>query len=203
MNSCIFFDFDGVIYDSYSATFASVQKFFKSKGLSFDQSDFARMFAGNFWTSFRRMGFDDQDKKDLLTQFESVSHAKSPLVEGMADLIRALHEAGYRLTVISSHYADFITNVLNSYNLLGCFEIIMGCEIPTTKHEKIIATRQDCPDAEAWYVGDTQGDMHEANAAGIKSIGVSWGFHSREMLEQTQADFVVDTVAELKKIFLP
>ena len=43
-------------------------------------------------------------------------------------------------------------------------------------------------------------DVFTARNAGIKSIGVAYGYRGREHLEKAGADYVVDTVVELKEL---
>jgi phosphoglycolate phosphatase len=51
-----------------------------------------------------------------------------------------------------------------------------------------------------YYIGDTAGDIREARAAGVRTVAVTWGWHSRERLAATQPDFLVDTPEELLSI---
>ncbi len=46
-------------------------------------------------------------------------------------------------------------------------------------------------------IGDTSFDMIMASAAGVRAIGVDWGYHHAEELLATGADRVADTVEEL------
>ncbi len=50
------------------------------------------------------------------------------------------------------------------------------------------------------YVGDTSVDIQTAKNAGLKSIGVLWGFRSREELLTAGADDVIDHPDDLLKL---
>lgn len=50
---------------------------------------------------------------------------------------------------------------------------------------------------ESLFITDTLGDMREAANAGLKSIGVSWGFQRRETLLKGDPHAIVDTPEEL------
>ncbi len=50
---------------------------------------------------------------------------------------------------------------------------------------------------EVLYVGDSGVDMQTAHAAGVRAVGVSWGFRKREELEETHADRIVDRAEEI------
>ena len=53
---------------------------------------------------------------------------------------------------------------------------------------------------ETLYVGDSGVDMMTARAAGICSVGVTWGFRSREELEKAGACHLVDAPQEILSI---
>ena len=46
-------------------------------------------------------------------------------------------------------------------------------------------------------VGDTSHDIGMAKAAGVRAVGVTWGFHTRAEIEASGADVVLDTFAAL------
>jgi phosphoglycolate phosphatase len=53
---------------------------------------------------------------------------------------------------------------------------------------------------EVLYVGDSGVDMRTALAAGVRSVGVTWGFRSREELIETGAKHLVDRADEILKL---
>ena len=50
---------------------------------------------------------------------------------------------------------------------------------------------------QTYYVGDTTGDIREAKTAGVRTVAVAWGWHSRERLLAAQPEFVVDKPEDL------
>lgn len=55
---------------------------------------------------------------------------------------------------------------------------------------------------EVTYVGDSNVDMQTGLNAGVKTIGVTWGFRDRTELEAYHPFAVVDTIDELKDLLL-
>ena len=53
----------------------------------------------------------------------------------------------------------------------------------------------DC--RECVYVGDSDVDMQTGNAAGMKSVGVTWGFRPKEVLLEHGAQHTIDKPEEL------
>jgi len=52
---------------------------------------------------------------------------------------------------------------------------------------------------EAYFIGDTYVDISTGKNAGIESIGVLWGFRSKEELEENNADMIVSSTDEILK----
>ena len=50
-------------------------------------------------------------------------------------------------------------------------------------------------------VGDRKYDVKGAKKMGVDSMGVLYGFGSREELEEAGATYIVDTVKDLEEIF--
>jgi phosphoglycolate phosphatase len=49
-------------------------------------------------------------------------------------------------------------------------------------------------------IGDSGVDIQTAQAAGVRSVGCSWGFRPRTELEEFGADFIVDNPLEILQI---
>ena len=48
-----------------------------------------------------------------------------------------------------------------------------------------------------YYVCDTVGDIREARDAGIRTVAVTWGWHSRERLAAAHPDRLIDVPEKL------
>lgn len=60
-----------------------------------------------------------------------------------------------------------------------------------------ILHRVPVPRDRVLFVGDSGIDMQTAAAAGIRSVGVTWGFRARTELVEAGADHLIDTPAAL------
>ncbi len=56
--------------------------------------------------------------------------------------------------------------------------------------------------AECIYVGDTEIDIQVAKNAGVKSLGVLWGFRTQSVLEREKADYLATSINEMVDIIL-
>lgn len=50
------------------------------------------------------------------------------------------------------------------------------------------------------FIGDTAGDISEGKQAGVETIGVSWGYNTKEQISDAKPDFIADTVEELGEL---
>ena len=50
------------------------------------------------------------------------------------------------------------------------------------------------------YVGDTGTDMETGRNAGVFTVGVSWGFRTKEELSENGADVIIDHPAQLLEL---
>lgn len=55
--------------------------------------------------------------------------------------------------------------------------------------------------ADAVMIGDTSFDMAMGRAAGVRTIGVGWGYHDRERLRAAGAERIVESFEELRAAF--
>jgi putative hydrolase of the HAD superfamily len=95
--------------------------------------------------------------------------------EGLQSTIAALHEAGYKLGVISNTFwaADLHDSHLARYDLLDFFPVrVYSCDMPATKPHPSIFTaaleRLGVSPAEAAYVGD----LPDVDVAGAQKAGM-------------------------------
>ncbi len=71
----------------------------------------------------------------------------------------------------------------------------MGADVHKSKVEKIkmVFEKYSIGPKDCIFITDTLGDMREAEKTGIDAIGVTWGFHKIETLEQGEPFRLVET----------
>lgn len=130
-----------------------------------------------------------------------------PLFAGFSDLLAALAERGITMGVLSNAAREYVEAVLSTNKLCKFFPVRHGADsVPKPKPapDGLLQCCAELGQLEASqyiYVGDGPNDGRAARAAGMASVGVTWGSSSREVLEAT-FDVVVDSVEELTKVLL-
>lgn len=121
---------------------------------------------------------------------------------GMAETLKALHDSGLYLAVLSNKMDD-LTNILIQKHFPAIpFARVLGSRPgiklkpdPTALNAILEQLGLD-PD-DAFYVGDSNVDVATAHNAHMKVIGVAWGFRGRKELEECGADHIVEHAAEI------
>lgn len=127
---------------------------------------------------------------------------------GILSMLEALQKRGYRLGLLSNKPDTFVQTIADTLGLRPYLDICRGQtdgipRKPDPTAALLLMRRLDGTPHETYYVGDSDVDIQTAQNAGFHSIGVSWGFRGRAELEQSGADRIADTPAELLSLFPP
>jgi phosphoglycolate phosphatase len=132
-------------------------------------------------------------------------NVKTRPYDGMQELLRALSNLGVKLAVLSNKPHDATVEVVKALLPDAGFDIVRGAlprvpRKPDPAAALAIAAELGARPAECLYVGDTAVDMKTAAAAGMKAVGVLWGFRDRTELVESGADFIVGRPAEILEL---
>ncbi|MGJ4951041.1 HAD hydrolase-like protein [Bradyrhizobium sp. HKCCYLS20291] len=126
----------------------------------------------------------------------------SELYPGIRDALQQLHGAGLRLYLATSKREEFARRILEHLGLAPLFEAIHG-SVPSGaldhKPELLahILTMRNIAARDSLMVGDRRHDIAGAHAVRMRSLGVLWGYGSRDELETAGADRIVERPADL------
>ena len=186
------FDYDGTIVDSLRVFCDSCVAVFERNGYS-EYATCERALAfldGNWFEELAAAGLSARVIDELEDEFSALASAQTPRpFEGIPELLERLARRN-AVVVITSSRSDDVNRVVAEYDLRGIAEVL-GADTATSKLVKISMVRQRHGSAlKPWYVGDTVGDILEAKAAGVGSIGVGWGWQGAEKLRAAEPDLM-------------
>jgi phosphoglycolate phosphatase len=204
MKTLLLFDFDGVLVDSLDLYAEVVARCLERIGTPIVKSreDYLALFDGNFYESMAAAGVDlaryAEAAKEILPRIDF--GAMKPY-DGLVPVLAALAK-DHILAVISSNGYRTIRTMLDRFGFAPYFREVLGADFRFSKKEKIAYAleKYGIPGEQAFYIGDTAGDIGEARAAGVRSVAVTWGWHSRERLVGVRPDFLVDAPEGLLSI---
>jgi phosphoglycolate phosphatase len=125
--------------------------------------------------------------------------AGEPLFDGIAEVLDRLEDDGWLLGVATGN-SD---RGLEAHGLMGRFVTLQTADRhPSKPHPSMIATAM--ADAGAApettiMIGDTSFDMEMACAAGVRGLGVGWGYHRPDILFAAGAHSVAMDSRELER----
>ena len=125
--------------------------------------------------------------------------------EGIPELLRELVQRGVRLAVASNKFQIGTEKLVRIYFPSIRFDAVFGQRpgVPLKPDPQVVREILADTDAESGavlYAGDSGVDMDTARAAGVRSVGVTWGFRDRAELYEHGADHVVDRPGEILEL---
>jgi phosphoglycolate phosphatase len=134
-----------------------------------------------------------------------LASAEDPLFPGAEGTIRAF---GAReelvLGVATGKSLRGVHRLIAHYKWDGLFSTLQTADDNPSKPHPGMITRAlretGCEAERAVMIGDTTFDMQMARAAGVRAIGVSWGYHPVADLRTAGADIIVDTFDQLSHV---
>lgn len=210
----LLFDLDGTLTDPMLGITRSVQYALHRFGIEVDDlRTLCRFIGPPLKESFRDFyGMDDEQatRAVALTReyFAPRGIFENRLYEGIPELLTELQAAGCMLAMATSKPEPFARQIAEHFRLADRFTLIGGATMDGTRTAKRDVVRYvlgalDVEDpTAAVMIGDRRYDIEGAAAEGIASIGVLWGYGSREELAAAGVGQIVGTIPELRALLL-
>jgi len=209
MLPAILFDLDGTLIDSLELILGSARHAFVGFSGRVPTDEEWRADIGRpLLTVLREYARDDAEADQLLQRFRAyqLEHHDRLIrpYEGIVETVKWLADAGHRMALVTSKADWLAEKALLHVGLDRLIPTVVGCD-SCVRHkphpepvERALALL-GVPAANALFVGDSPHDVESGRAAGVRTIGVTWGAFSREEMERAGADLVIDEVEELRR----
>lgn len=196
------FDWSGTLNDNFHLFCAVAERIFTDCGVpAISVEEIRRTFTlpyMKFWNLYIP-NLTHERQCELYSKY--IHEVGEPeLFVGVPQLIKQLHDAGYELFILSS---DPISKLQPEVDKSGFAHLLTA--VTGDVHEKEHILKRYVSDynldlAGTYYVGDTSGDIEAGIAAGVNTVGVTWGFQHRDVLAQSNPDFLIDSLDQLADI---
>ncbi|MBR5096023.1 MAG: HAD hydrolase-like protein [Treponema sp.] len=207
------FDLDGTLTQSEFGILASAKYALEKFGIyEADEKKLKRFIGPPLYVSFSEFygltGADGEEAVRLYREvYEAENFKNAPVYEGIPDALAALKDAGSRLMVVTSKPQDMAERVVEHVGLKQFFDTIVGPGREMHSPSKTVLIERALSLAaldkkNAVMIGDRKFDMEGAVGAGIDSIGVLYGYGSKEELEKAGAKFLAETPAHISKLII-
>jgi phosphoglycolate phosphatase-like HAD superfamily hydrolase len=152
----------------------------------------------SFWNKY----FPDltKEKQDQLFRKYVYQFENAKLYGSVIQILDFLKKNNYKIFVLSS---DPIIRLSSEIKESGVELYLEKYYADVHKKEEVlpqIIKEYSLDINDSFYVGDTSGDVDAGKYAGVKTIGISWGFQSKHKLAESKPDYLIDDIIELKQI---
>ena len=208
----ILFDLDGTITDPKLGITNSVIHALGKYGIEGLQNDDLLHFIGPpLKESFMEFyGFDEDRAIEAIEYFREYFKEKGLFentpYEGIEKCLKNLKERGYALAIATSKPEPFAIRILDHFDLSKYFDFIGGSKLDNTRTAKAdviahVMNNLQLETAEnAIMVGDRKHDILGAQHHKMKSVGVEYGYGSKDELESANATYIVESVTRLYEL---
>lgn len=211
MKACIF-DLDGTLTNTLESMTYSVNLTLEEMGLSKITKDQCRLFVGNgarvlMEKSLKAAGDTDASRIEEGMEIygrifdRNCTYHVTPY-EGIPEMLKALKDKGIQLAVLSNKPDRQTVKVVKAIFGEELFDYAQGQKEGIRRKpepdgvwylmEQMHVSKEEC-----LYIGDSEVDAATGRNAGLKMIGVLWGFRDRKTLETAGADDLIDRPDEL------
>ena len=213
----VIFDLDGTLLNTIGDLAASVDYVMRSRNLpEHTDAEYRQMVGGGIKRLVERalpeaLAANESYVDECVTQFrryyvDNIDRHTVPY-DGMCELLRDLQRAGVKLAVASNKFQHGTDRLVSKFFGDIDFVAIEGNRegAPLKPDPQIVTgilSRVGIAPERAVMIGDSGIDIRTAQAAGIDSIGVAWGFRFAEELFEAGAKRVVSEVDELRRYLL-
>jgi phosphoglycolate phosphatase len=211
--STILFDLDGTLTDPKVGITRSVQYALDKLGIVEPDADRLDRFIGPpLQYSFQEFyGLDTETAwrgvESYREYFADRGIYENVIYQGIPELLRELAAYGAVLYVATSKPTHFADLIIRHFGIDRHFYKIVGANLDGTRSLKrevvaeIIAADRG-PRERMVMIGDRSHDVVGARENALDSIGVTYGYGSRDELSDAGATFIVDSVESLKELLL-
>ncbi len=211
MNRLAIFDCDGTLVDSQAAICRIMEECFDAARLEPPSQGRTRSVVGLSLLEAMQtiLPEGEPDLHDLLVgeyrraaqRLRAQGALTDALFDGTAQLLADLERAGWLLGIATGNSDHGLAHCLERHCIAAHFVTLQTADRhPSKPHpsmiEAAIAEAGSSPEA-CMMIGDTRYDMAMAKSAGVRGVGVAWGYHPTEELIEAGADHIAGRPADV------
>lgn len=206
------FDLDGTLLDTLGDIAGACNHALTECGCPTHEVEAYKRFVGSgIMNLFRRSLPEEQRTEEMVMKmrdafvqyYDAHKDDKTRPYPGISDLLDSLTAKGIKLAVASNKYQEATEELVAQYFRDYSFTSVLGQREgrPIKPDAGIIfeamASCEGVRPDEVIYCGDSDVDMQTGINAGVKTVGVTWGFRSREELAAYSPCLLADNPEEI------
>lgn len=208
----ILFDLDGTLTDSGPGIMNGFEYALGKMGIEVPDRSSLRKFVGPpLGDSFEKtLGFSPEDAANGIAFYREYYADKgvyeNDVYPGVFELLDKLKASGKKMIVATTKAELMADVVMDHFGLRKYFDLMVASNNTDRKNKidvlKYAIENGGVDTAKAVMIGDRFYDVTGASHFGIDSVGVLYGYGSRQELEDAGATYIAETVENLSEILL-
>ena len=208
MYKTILFDLDGTLTDPGLGITNSVAYALKKYGIEVENRQSLYSFIGPpLNDSFKKYyGFSDEKAMEAIwcyrEYFADKGLYENEVYEGVEQLLGKIKESGRKIVLATSKPEQFAERILEHFDLIKYFDVVAGASMDEKRNKKgdvikYAMEKGGFTSDGAVMIGDREHDVFGAKENGVDTIGVLYGYGSRDELEKAGAMHIAQTVEDI------
>ena len=210
----ILFDLDGTVTDPKEGITNSVAHSLRSYGIEVeDKNQLCKFIGPPLYDSYMKYyGFSEQKAVEAVERYREYYSVRGIyeclLYPYMETLLKNLNNAGKKVVIATSKPEIFAKKVLEYFSVDKYFHCIAGATMDGHRIDKADIIKYAFENmhikdmSKTVMIGDRNFDVLGAKAFGMDSIGVTYGYGSREELAEAGATYICEKVEDIEKLLL-
>lgn len=205
------FDLDGTLLNSLEDLCNSCNHTLTAHGFPTHPLDAYRYFVGDGMAMLIERVLPEPARTDevkaviyreFLDHYQIHKMDRTAPYAGIVEVLETLQRRGDQLAVASNKAQEAMGELMRHYFPTVTFAAALGKRpgVPVKPAPDIVRDIMEIAAAtpeQTWYIGDTATDMRTAANAGLRKVGVLWGFRDRAELEAAGADIIISEPREI------
>ena len=215
-NKLVIFDLDGTLLNTIGDLAAGCDQMLRMRDLpthtfedycSFVGNGIMRLVERALPEELRTPEYVAAARRDFVAYYIDHIDLYTHPYDGIVELVEELQLKGVKLAVASNKFQAGTDKLIKKFFPTTDFVMICGNRegVPLKPDTALVDLILDTAGVERQrciMVGDSAVDILTAERVGIHSVGVSWGFRSLTELQEAGAEYIANSVAELRNILL-
>lgn len=217
MKKLAIFDLDGTLLNSITGLGKSTNYALSKCGFPERKLEEYPLFVGRgIYNLFRgAMPDNEKDEKDVermasyfIPHYDKHMYEETVPYEGIGDMLQALQDKGVFIGIATNKYQEGAEKIVHHFFPNIHFVKVLGQRDgqPIKPNPQIIdimisEAKKIEPKIEknnVIYIGDSDVDMQTGKNAKVTTVGVTWGYKSKQEIEEFHPELIANSVSELK-----
>ena len=206
----VVFDLDGTLISSHETIYKATHHALREVKIEtvMQEEKFYNMIGLHFEDIFRQFGFAVSDFEHFIKIYNSIYFdyiGSSIVYSGVEEMINKLNTEKIKVSLLTTKGQNQAELILQHFSLFDKFDYVMGRRAGIAHKPSPEPLQKICNDlnlkiTETLMVGDSEIDIQCGQNAGSKTCAVTYGYRTKEELQKSSPDFMIDNILDVEYI---